>query len=73
MMEGNYVGEVMDAIITKFKLNVKPQQVVLMLDGDASRTALDPTHTLLEANIRARTKLRVAIKPAAMPAAQTGE
>lgn len=57
---GQYVGQLKKAIIAEFKLDAAPQQLQLFkLGGDGSRTLLDPTHTLTDADIVTQTKLVV--------------
>ena len=57
--EGQFVWQVIDAIIAKFKLDITPQQLLLFKLGDdgVSRTLLHPMQTMNEAGILAGTKL----------------
>ena len=62
-----FVGDVIDAAIAKFKLNVAPQQLRLFkLDGGV-RTLLDPVQTLGEAGIQAGAELAVEVIPSQAP------
>ena len=60
-----YVGQVIDAIIVKFKMDAAPQQLQLSKLGDdgSSRILLKPTQTLSEAGIIASTRLVVELTP----------
>lgn len=55
------VYTIKDAIIAEFKLDAQPQQLHLYKLGDIGSTLLDSKHTLLEAGIRAGTKLKLTI------------
>lgn len=64
-----FVGEVIDAVIVKFKLDVAPQQLRLFkLDGGV-RTLLDPVQTLGEAGIQAGAELAVEVITSQAPLA----
>jgi hypothetical protein len=65
------VGQVVDAVLSKYQQTfkgVKADQLLLMLADDATQTPLNPTLTLTEAVITARTRLRVEFKAAAADA-----
>jgi hypothetical protein len=69
LARGEYVGQVIDAIVTKFKLDIAPQQLQLFklgIDGSSSRTMLGPTQLLTEVGLRTGTQLAVEFI-AAMP------
>jgi hypothetical protein len=73
MAEGEYVGQITKAILVKYQQTfkgVKADQLLLMRADDATRTALDPTLTLTEAGITARTRLRVEVQAAAADASR---
>jgi hypothetical protein len=73
LADGVYVGQVIDAIISKFKLNATPQQLLLFKLGDhPSRVSLDPTQTLCEAGVQAGSKLAVEVAATQDPVVRAG-
>ena len=67
LVEVLYVGQVIDAIIAKFKLDTAPQQLHMQkIDGN-SRISLDPTQLLSEAGICSGTTLVVELTSSKAP------
>lgn len=61
LAKGHYVGQVIDAVIAKFKLDTAPQNLQLLkLDGSI-RTPLVPTQTLSEADVTANSEVEVEV------------
>ena len=72
LAKGQYMGEVIDAIIAKFKLDFTPQQLVIFKLQHSCRTILDFTQTLNDAGVHAGTKLVVELAAAQMFAVSSG-
>ena len=62
-----YVGQVIDAIIAKFKLDAAPQRLHLQKKDGNSSMSLDPTQLLSEAGICSGTTLVVELTSAKAP------
>jgi hypothetical protein len=62
--QAEFVGDVIDAIIVKFKLNAPPQQLRLFKVGDdgSCGTSLLPTQTLKEAGLLAKGPIKLVVE-----------